>query len=78
MNNEETMKQELIKNFKSRLSDMSYYNAAEGSDWITEKEGRNKCSESLKVIAKNLKIHGINPSDLTDGYLVTAADYTEF
>lgn len=75
--NEETMKQELVKNFKSTLSAMSYYNAAEGSDWGREEAERDRTELKLKYLAKNLRIHGINPKDLAAGYLVSESDYTE-
>jgi len=70
------MTQELIEKFKSKLSSMSYYNAAEG-DWSRETEARNKCSKELKDIAKNLKYQGLNPADYTAGFLVSESDYTE-
>jgi len=70
------MSNDLIEIFKKQLALMSYYNAAE-SDWAKEKEDRDKCSKYLKTLAKNLKINGIDPSDIAVGYLVSKSDYTE-
>ena len=68
------MTQELIDKFKNKLSEMSFFNAAEG-DWHSEREQREKCRKELQEIAKNLKYQGINPAQYAARYLVSATDY---
>ncbi len=68
------MSQELIEKFKRKLSEMSYYNAAE-SDWGKETELREACRVELRNLAKNLMYQGINPAQYAAGYLVSATDY---
>ena len=70
------MSNELVEQFKKALATMSYYNAAEGSCYTDEMEGRLECQKSLRVLAANLKIHGIDPAGIASGWLVSSSDYS--
>ena len=65
------MDEELIKELKEAASNLSYYNAAEGSSWSKEVEGRAKASARWNEIRKTCRDAGVNIKEvLGSGYLV--------
>lgn len=69
--------EQLVENFKSLLSRMSYYNAAEG-DWSREANARVKCRMDLQKAAKELQEAGGDLQAVVDagGYLVDKFDWS--
>lgn len=55
MNYEDCTDNELIILYLKAANDLSYYNAAEGSDWYAEADARFKCQRNFNAIYQEFK-----------------------
>jgi len=63
-------KEQLIKEYSEAAGSVSFYNAAEGSSWSKEREGRSKAYAALKAICAECEAAGITNDELPKGFLL--------
>lgn len=51
--------EQLIKAYKDKAADMSYFNAAEGSAWHKEAVARNRCKGELLQVKNEIVSRGM-------------------
>lgn len=64
-----------VEEFKALASNMSYFNAAEGSSWSDESEARKSCCKKLKAASRKVLRLGGDTKALASGYLISTGDY---
>ena len=61
---QKAQKHDAIQDFKKLLKKLSYYNAAESSDYGKEANARAECRKKLRMAGLRLLQHDVNPDEI--------------
>ena len=62
--------EELAEATRKAAADLSFYNAAEGECWRSERDARSRAYENFQSLRKQCEKYGINWNPDNIGYLV--------